>query len=152
MEEQICRNCEESKTLDEFYLTGRGKPDCVCKECRRKSYRQKYESNPYKSWAINTKAYHESKGIEFYIMLDELEQAARIHANCMICNTPLYYGKKLNGTKQDNSPYLDRLNNEDYVDNNNVLLVCARCHGAKKGLTLKQFLSYCKYIITRFSR
>ena len=152
MEEHICRDCGHKGPASDFYTTGRGRPDCLCKECRKKASRKKYEDNPYKAWAVNTRSYHESKGIQFYIRLDELERAARIHDKCMICDQSLYYGKKTNGIKQDNSPYLDRLNNEDYVDNNNVLLVCARCHGAKKGLTLREFLNYCKYIINRFSR
>jgi hypothetical protein len=152
MEIHICRDCGHEGTASDFYLTGRGKIDCICKECRRKAFRKKYEENPYKFWAINTKAYYESKGVEFYITLEELERAARIHGNCMLCGYPLYYGKKANGTKQSNSPYLDRVNSEDYIDNNNVLLVCARCHGAKKDLTLKEFLNYCKTILIRYSR
>ena len=150
MEEQICRDCEKTKSLDEFYLTGRGKPDCVCKECRKEAARKKYEANPYKSWAINTKAYHEAHGTEVYMLLSELEDAARNHDRCMICHQLLHYGKKENGTKQTTSPYLDKVTTTDYVDNNNVLIVCGRCHEAKRDMSLNDFVAYCNSIVLKF--
>jgi hypothetical protein len=150
MEQHFCRDCGYGGPISDFYTTGRGRPDCLCKVCRRKALRKKYNENPYRAWCINTKSYYESKGIQFYITMGELEHAARIHGRCMICGEPLLYGKK--GKKQSNSPYLDRINSEDYVDGNNVLLVCARCHEAKRGLTFKEFINYCKYIYDTFSR
>lgn len=146
----ICRECGLELSESEFYLTGRGRLDCTCKTCRKTQSKERYDKNPYRAWAIHTRYYHESQGVQVRLSLDELEHIARIHDRCMLCQEDIHYGRKSSGAKQDNSPVLDKITLDNFIDTNNCMVVCPRCNGAKKGKTLKQFIDYCRKIILRY--
>jgi hypothetical protein len=128
-----------------------GSIDKWCKVCRNKHNLEWHYKNPHRSWAIATKNHHIKDGIQVYMTIDELESAAKAHGKCMICGEDLHYGKK-NGSVVMNSPTLDRMNNEDYIDNNNSMVLCLRCNLTKQDRTMEQFLDYCERVLVKFNR
>ena len=146
----ICRKCGEPHDIDDFYLTHRGKRDGTCKYCRIKSVMEKYNSNPYRSWAKNTKAHHESKGVVVDFSMDELERVARIHDRCMLCGKPLHYGRKENGNTSDNSPTLTSVNNSNHIDKNSVFVLCIKCNSLMQNRSMVELLDFCRMIIHKF--
>ena len=54
------------------------------------------------------------------------------------------------GHMHNNSPTLDRLDNEKVIRNDNVLILCYKCNATKRDRTLKEFLDYCRAVATRF--
>lgn len=48
------------------------------------------------------------------------------------------------------SPTLDRLDNEEVIRSDNVLILCYKCNATKRDRTLKEFLDYCRVVVTKF--
>lgn len=145
-----CKKCKKELELDMFYITPKGYIESRCKDCRSEYYKDYYNTHTYRHWARNTKWYHESRDIPVYMSIDELEQAAKSHLTCMICGKPLDYGRKVKGKVNDDSPTLDRLNNEGYIDNNNCIILCLKCNASKRDRTMKEFIEYCLMVVRKF--
>jgi 5-methylcytosine-specific restriction endonuclease McrA len=107
------------------------------------------ENHPYSVWANNVRQQHKRRGIEVRLSRQELAEIAKTETakKCAYCETHLdwTYGTK-KGQIQDNSPTADRLNNEKFIDRNNIRIVCYRCNMGKGRWTLAEFISHCKRI------
>ncbi len=51
---------------------------------------------------------------------------------------------------KNNSPTLDRLDNETVIRKNNITILCYKCNATKRDRTLSEFLDYCKAVVSRF--
>jgi len=49
------------------------------------------------------------------------------------------------------SPTLDRLDNENVIKRDNVLILCYQCNATKRDRTLREFLDYCRAITAKFA-
>ena len=48
------------------------------------------------------------------------------------------------------SPTLDRLDNENVIRSDNVLVLCYQCNATKRDRTLSEFFDYCNAVVTKF--
>lgn len=60
---------------------------------------------------------------------------------CPICGVKLDYAP-FKGKIQDNSPSLDRINNEISISLDNSWIICNSCNRTKSNRTLKEFKEY----------
>lgn len=152
MSTKLCKTCLVEHKIEDFYVHKGGYIETTCKFCRRKASRDDYNNNPYKYWAKNTRQYHESKGIRVDMSVEQIEKAARAHGHCQMCGKSLYYGRKRNGVSSGDSPTLDRINNQMYINENNVFITCLSCNASKRDRSLKEFVAFCKMIYEKFGK
>jgi hypothetical protein len=105
------------------------------------------EKHPRHNWANTVIHSHRARGIDVRLSYEELIAFAETKDRCAYCETPLNwnYGTK-KGRVQYNSPTADRINNERFLDLNNIRIVCYRCNMTKGEGTMDEFISYCKRI------
>jgi len=48
------------------------------------------------------------------------------------------------------SPTLDRVNNEDVIRKDNILILCYKCNATKRDRTLEEFVGYCSAVAKKF--
>lgn len=104
--------------------------------------------HPHHNWACTVVSGHRRRGIEVRLSNhQELEDFSIGKDRCACCGTELNweYGTK-NRKIQHNSPTVDRINNERFIDRNNIRIVCRRCNMAKGDGTLDGFITYCRMI------
>ena len=90
---------------------------------------------------------HKQKGQDIKITVREIEDLAKNTNHCPICGVELNY-KIGEGKNYQNSPSLDRINNENHLDKENVMIICFRCNTTKGKRTIKQMKEWCeKYMI-----
>jgi len=122
------------------------------KENIRKNHDAWNERHPFRRWCISSKSHH--KQYIFNISLDELETLAINTPICPICGTPLNFIQSRHSGKNNKmstySPTLDRINNEQEMNIDNVWIICNACNRAKSDKPLKEFIKYCKMIVNKF--
>lgn len=159
---KVCKTCGIKKPLTSFRDRNdtKDKKSYYCRECeslyahnhyvnhidkRTEQNKQWRIDHPKMAWINNTLSYHK-KDYKIMITSQELNKFIEQTTTCKICGCELdfsYYGKK---TTQDNSPTLDRTNNEDYIDVNNIQILCHQCNATKRNRTMKEFIDYCKMV------
>ena len=77
------------------------------------------------------------------------ELASRVDA-CVFCGCQLDWQLGSKGSMKNNSPTLDRIDNEDVIRRDNILIICYRCNATKRDRTLKEFIDYCQSVVARF--
>lgn len=102
---------------------------------------------PHRQWAQNSIATHKRRGFDIRITWKRLEEIAKATTRCLLCGVELNWGPKKCGHLILESPTLDRINNEDYISEDNTMIVCWRCNSSKQSRTLKEFIDYCKLIV-----
>jgi hypothetical protein len=111
------------------------------------------EDHAHYNWAFGVINSHGANGIEVRISHKELVELAKTEdaKKCAYCKTALnwVYGSKKKRV-QDSSPTADRFNNENYLDRDNLRIVCFRCNRAKGDGTLEELISYCRRIYTLY--
>jgi len=122
-------------------------------ECNRRWHRENKDKlfrykNPYRIWVITTLSNHRKKGCKINISTDDLEKLAKTTKKCIYCNKKLIfqYGKGLNR----NTPSLDRINNGNEINLNNIQIICHECNSTKRGRTHKEFVEYSRNIVRKF--
>jgi len=82
------------------------------------------------------------------ITIDELTDIIKSVNHCYLCKCKLDWspGK---GRTMPNSPTIDRLDNERFIDKNNIAIICHECNTIKGRRTLNEFLDYCELITNR---
>jgi len=163
-----CYVCEQFKDELEFYKDA-SKKDGIAGECKfcclnRVSIYQKINreeikikkrrwvcEHPKLTWCQNTIHGHKRRGYLIKISSTELYELIKNVEYCELCDEKLNweYGNK-NGVPVYNSPSLDRKNNENYVDKNNIMILCNKCNSTKLNRTFKEFVEYCKDISEKF--
>jgi hypothetical protein len=160
-----CSKCKLNKPMSDFGIS-RTRLDGInprCKACSRKSVRdtQKkdpkkcYDSqkawkknNPVKAWATSSISHHRRY---YKVAFDStwLVELARATTICPLCGTDLNY-QRGNGYKKNNTPSLDRTDNEQILTKTNVMIICYNCNRAKSNRTLIDFVKYCKTIYDKY--
>lgn len=166
MKTKVCSKCGIEKDVVEFSKdkSRQDKLCCQCKECMKKSWKKWAKNNkekikettkrwvkkrPHRNWTNTTLGGHKQSGYKINITKDELEKMAKKTKYCPICDVKLDWTYYTKGKKQINSPSLDRINNEKFLNKNNVQIVCLRCNRAKGEMSMNEFYKYCQIIIKR---
>jgi hypothetical protein len=146
-----CSGCKEIKEDSEFYNSRLKRNGSRCKKCTIEDHIKFRNKRPQNVWAKDAINRHKRNGYNVYITPKELEKIAIETQNCPMCGKELdyLYGNKDN-IRQFNSPSLDRINNENYIDKNNCWIICCSCNVHKSDKTLKEFVLYCEKIYKKF--
>jgi hypothetical protein len=118
------------------------------KEAGKRRVVKHQKEKPHRVWAIGTLSQHRRKGNEIEISTDELEIKAKQSTHCNFCGCKLNwgYGK---GHSQ-NSPSLDRINNENIITSDNIQILCTKCNASKQDRTMSELINWCKTIVKKF--
>ena len=94
---------------------------------------------------------HRRRGYKIELTYAELCEVALKTDSCFICGTMLDWQLGSKGHMNGRSPTLDRLDNEEVIRRDNILILCYKCNATKRDRTLKEFLDYCNAVVTKFS-
>jgi len=111
---------------------------------REKRYKLSDWKNIKHSWAKRTISSHKRRGFIIEITSNQLFNIIKDLEFCELCGCELAWGHR--GHSMD-GPSLDRINNEDFIDKNNIMIICCRCNATKLDRTYAEFLEYCKMIV-----
>jgi hypothetical protein len=103
--------------------------------------RERYSKYAIKRLWVNAKKRAETKNLKFNLELKDII----IPEFCPILNIPIFTGSKNN---YDNSPSLDRINNEFGYIKENVKVISTLANTMKNKATVEQLLMFSKNIIT----
>jgi hypothetical protein len=165
-----CYMCHQVFPLDCFYKN-KNRPGgfaAACKVCTerertarhiyhpeiRKQQWKNWKTNNYRHvWSYMSLYHHARKGYEINVTPSDLEGIANITEVCYICGIILdwSYGPK-KGILNDNSPTLDRVNNEEELNIDNIKIICYKCNRTKSDRTMNEFIEYCGMVYTRFRK
>ena len=111
------------------------------------SYKNKGKSESvYEKWAKITLSKHKQHGFLVEISREELILMADNVTYCNLC------GRELNwngGKRTSTTPSLDRINNEDFLNKDNIQIICVTCNTKKGSMTMSEYISYCDVISKR---
>jgi hypothetical protein len=126
----------------------------ICKKCLA-DYGRDYrlarfsdKSRRVRAWAISTLGDHKRKGFNVLITVDELCKYAMTIDNCEYTDEPLNWFSQ--GRPTANSPSLDRLNNEDVLNIDNIRIISYKMNAMKRDLTFKDYIKHCKFMVDKF--
>jgi hypothetical protein len=149
---KICSWCEERKPISEFYKASHSYDGYAhrCKECSKEYRERRRIEERHREWASQTIYTHKKRGNKILsdLTVDWLDKYAQKTKCCEICEEELEW-KPGRGLKLS-SPTLDRVDNEDFLTQNNVMIICLSCNGTKRDRTMSDFVSYCEMITKRF--
>ena len=102
----------------------------------------------YKKWAERTIKGHIDHNLNVDINLEYLTSLAENTTYCSMCGAFLKweYGKG----SVPNSPTLDRISNDKYMNMYNVWIICRKCNTLKGRMKMPDFVAYCKTIVEKF--
>ncbi len=102
----------------------------------------------YKKWAERTIKSHIDHNLNVDINLEYLTSLAENTTYCSMCGAFLKweYGKG----SVPNSPTLDRISNDKYMNMYNVWIICRKCNTLKGRMKMPDFVAYCKTIVEKF--
>ncbi len=161
-----CGKCKRLLDDSEFGHTTQTKSGlrCYCHTCERIRNKDLREKDP-EDFNKRKKYYSERSGIEVYcqraltskrerekydvaLTIKELRNIATRTKVCPICGVTIDYSRG-KGTILDNSPSLDRINNENVLTKDNVWIICNKCNRTKSNRTLKEFVEYCQMVASK---
>ena len=165
MKAKFCSKCKKEKDITEF-CRNKSKKDGLnnwCRECinvydgkyykkNKEKYKKNYlnwrKENPKRAWANFLLSNHKRNGYIIDITKDELLEMAKKVEHCPFCNCKLLwvYGNGLN----DNTPTLDRINNEKHLTLNNVQILCHKCNAMKQDKTMEELIEWCGLICKKY--
>jgi len=115
-------------------------------------YKQKamewQKANPHRSWAISTLSNHRRRGFLIAISIDDLMIEAKKAQECLYCGRELKFMR--GGGWNGSTPSLDRINNEDVIDENTIQIICHACNTSKLNRTHTEFIEYRKLVVDNF--
>jgi hypothetical protein len=169
---RICKDCQRRLPISSFYQIKSGfytpeKPGVRhrCKECdlkyckqyrktHRKAARKKervYERTfPRKRWSIACLSGHRRRGYAVQLTPKELYEIASKTESCFICGCQLNWQLGNKGHMLNVSPTLDRIDNEDVITKDNILILCYKCNATKRDRTFAEFVTYCTNVSKKF--
>jgi len=115
-----------------------------CLRCYEiKTYHERRNHYPYRYWASGVLRLHRRRGFTINISVDDLERIAKETIYCPICKCKLCW---TNPKSFPSSPTLDRINNENFLNEENSWIICYHCNCSKQDRTIKEFIEYCKIV------
>ncbi len=161
---RVCKRCFKRLPISDFYFPASG-IRYYCKKCDiaystyynkthpefRKNYEREYaRTRPKRRWTHASLAGHRRRGFQVLITSQELYELASKTDACFICGRQLDWQLGNKGNWKQNSPTLDRLDNQSVVTKESVAILCYMCNATKRDRSLKQFVEYCSYVATKF--
>ncbi len=117
---------------------------------RKKKYQhERYINNRHKHWAKSTLYKHKLRKFAINITIDELEILAKHTKICPLCGKILNWH---NNSLKDDSPTLDRKNNEKILTKDNIWILCYKCNTIKNSLTLLELKKWCELIAPKIEQ
>ena len=109
------------------------------------------EEVPRRAWVWETRRGHKDKGYLVKISFERLLEIAHEADVCPLCGIKFAWRnpKEKNSVRRDR-PTLDRINNEDILTEENIMIICAKCNGTKQDRSLEELLEYCRMIAAKF--
>ncbi len=168
MDTKVCVHCGCRKPTDQFYkrYDRKNALHSWCKEChdisanesRKRNPENSYAMNvryrikhPHRAWCAQTLCGHRCRGYVVNITTAELYELAAKTKICPICESVIdWRGRK--GCANHNSPVCDRLNNETFMNKDNVWIICRRCSNSKSDRTIAELIQWCKTVIEKFDK
>lgn len=159
-----CRCCKKELTSDNWYASYKKWNSKICVDCLAayrktreesnsltyKKRRDKIKENPKDNWSYMTLWSHKKKGFIVNITREELYNHVSKINNCEICNKELTFGGGC-GFKST-SATLDRKDNENELNINNVQVLCRKCNSTKLDRSMSEFIEYCQFIVNKFKK
>jgi len=167
-----CSNCGELKPFSEFYKQKNSKygVQSRCKECEKEHNKKYYENNKEKmkeyyennkekileykkewrennyvrGWCQYTIRSHKKCGYIVNITIDELYNIVKDKPSCEICGKELEWYSTGTGKSTNLSPSLDRKNNENEINKDNISILCTKCNAKKHSDSIEENLVWCK--------
>lgn len=148
---KLCPKCRRTRPITEFYRN-RSRPDGrhnICRVCRLKEYhRLSYDGERYpRWWAIHTRVEHRRRGRKIIVSIDELAKLAYSTKHCMYCGIELAWNPRGDGLIHPDSPTLDRYDNENELNINNVRIICHPCNAGKGEDTYEDYVKRCRNVV-----
>ncbi len=112
-------------------------------------YNKKYRDTEegYKHTWCSTLHRHRYKGISIDITMAELFDYIKNIKTCKMCGKPLNWSKNGKKGAEHDSPTLDRINNEDYINLDNIQILCHQCNSGKQKMTNDDYIQHCKNVL-----
>jgi len=151
---KVCSCCHRELSDDNFYKHSKRGYQSRCKDCKKieqhndtlKTYVSK--ETRVMAWCKATLRRHKVNGFKINITPEELFNYA---IKVEFCE---YTGDKLDWFVRDkfinNSPTLDRLNNESEIRLDNIRIITHLMNVMKQTLTFKEYINHCKLMVTKF--
>jgi hypothetical protein len=161
---RICNRCKRELPISEFYNPPSGMR-YSCKKCdyeyardydrthaefARESYRNYARRNSRRRWATACLSGHHRRGHIIQLTCEELYQIAAKTELCFICGIQIDWQLGNKGHMNNLSPTLDRLDNEEVIRKDNILILCYKCNATKRDRTLREFVEYCEAVAKKF--
>ena len=140
-----CSNCGELKPISEFHKQ-KNTNDGLRSECKicRKEYR---ENNYVRRWCTRTIYRHKTRGYIVNMTIDELYNIVKDEPICEICGKELEWYSTGKGKPTNLSPSLDRKNNENEINKDNISILCHKCNAKKNSESIEENVIWCKQFI-----
>ena len=170
-----CSKCGEWKPFSEFHKNKNTKDGLrsQCKICSKEYYennkdqikeknkkyyennkeklleqqKEYYENNYVRRWCTRTIHHHKTRGYIVNITIDELYNIVKDEPSCEICGKELEWYSTGTGKVTDLSPTLDRKNNENEINKDNISILCHKCNMKKNSESIEENLVWCKQFI-----
>lgn len=107
--------------------------------------------NPLHSWASHTHRKHRKKGFFLYFTIQDLIKKAKDTFKCELCNCDLDWtvGKKKHC--RDNSPTLDKIQNETRnLSLKDIQIICLNCNAGKGSGSMMEYIMRCRRVCLKF--
>lgn len=149
---KMCTKCKKILSLEYFPIrTVRGKQVYRprCRECHNKESSIWQSNNYHRHWANATIQNHKRNGYIVLLTREELTQKALTTQCCELCGKKLHWGIGKKKISKD-SPTLDRVENGDILNMDNIMILCNACNSAKSNMSFTTFVDMCGRIYKKW--
>ena len=113
-----------------------------------KEYKKEWRENNYvRIWCTHTIHNHKRRGYIVNITIDELYNIVKDEPSCEICGKELEWYSTGKGKTTNLSPSLDRKNNENEINKDNISILCYKCNAKKNSESIEENVVWCKQFI-----
>jgi len=110
-----------------------------------KEYKKEYNKNNYvRIWCTDTIRRHKTRGYIVNMTIDELYNIVKDEPICEICGKELEWYSTGKGKTTNLSPTLDRKNNGNEINKDNISILCHKCNTKKYSESIEENLVWCK--------
>jgi len=101
-----------------------------------------------RQWCYRTREKHKRIGYDVQLSSDDLFKIIKNINNCEICGCLLEWWPT--GKASNESPTLDRLNNEQCINENNIQVLCLKCNTMKHNNTIPELINWCELVLSKY--